>query len=347
MAFSENQVRQLYVATIDGSVNSAAQLGTIKAKADKAKETLWFEYKGAGGITATDKIKVANIVSAKSIKGEHIAVPLNRKKITINDAVVAGQDYLLRVLFRNYVGMSDEDTYLKYGMVHGVKSMTADTFYKTLAVSLAKNLSRDEMNLIKIYAHSATGAAGKFNSTTHLTEVTAQHSVSGGMDGRTNDWDDGSKTVTDIDYILLEEVEQPWVRGKIQASKIPFEVYCDSIKVDYDDVIWGTVAEDKSKVSIKSGKLLADLEYFCMGKRGDIYRGMGYPNNIETQYQVDPDKDYDILDITYFYAGDNEDVQKSQKTITIVSDNHTTSQIMKAILADIKSVAGITIADLA
>ena len=52
--------------------------------------------------------------------------------------------------------------------------------------------------------------------------------------------------------------------------------------------------------------------------RGDMYRGIGFPNNTVTSYLVDPSKVYYTFDIHYAYVGDNESVQKSEKDITIV-----------------------------
>jgi len=49
---------------------------------------------------------------------------------TVNSgAPVAGQDYILRLAFRNYIGLSEEDQYFKYGAVHAITGMTAEVFY--------------------------------------------------------------------------------------------------------------------------------------------------------------------------------------------------------------------------
>jgi hypothetical protein len=32
---------------------------------------------------------------------------------------------------------------------------------------------------------------------------------------------------------------------------------------------------------------------------------------------VDPEADYNLMDISYFYSGDNEDIQHSSKVITL------------------------------
>jgi hypothetical protein len=79
---------------------------------------------------------------------------------------------------------------------------------------------------------------------------------------------------------------------------------------------------------IKNGKKVADMEYFSMGERGDIYRNAGWPNVTKTQYLVDPSLDYDVYDIHYAYVGSNEAVQKSEKDITIAVPTSASSSFM-------------------
>ena len=69
--------------------------------------------------------------------------------------VLPNQDYILRIELTNYVGVSPEDShYWKYGMVHTTSSMTAANFYKKLAESILKNMSREAVNFVKLLAVS-------------------------------------------------------------------------------------------------------------------------------------------------------------------------------------------------
>ena len=81
-----------------------------------------------------------------------------------------------------------------------------------------------------------------------------------------------------------------------------------------------------------------------MGERADIYRGVGFPNNIPTKYMVDASKEYHVLDIHYAYVGSNESVQKSEKDITIVCADM--AELNKIITA-VNGATGLTIASLA
>ena len=130
--FSTNQARQLYVAEAlkPSNVISTDAVGSIAVKSDTAKNHLYFEYMGAGGMLRSDLIDIKNIMYAKATDADDLAHELAKYKVTLDPTVnggspVAGQDYILRIAFRNYIGMSEEDQYFKYGMVHASAGLTA------------------------------------------------------------------------------------------------------------------------------------------------------------------------------------------------------------------------------
>lgn len=340
--FSTNQVRQLYVAkvldntySVDGKtwtpVSKAA--GTIGVKSDTAKTHLYFNYIGAGGQTRSDLIDIKNILYAKATDADDMAQELKSVTVTLDKDVnggapVAGQDYILRIAFRQYVGMSDEDQYYKYGMVHAYAGMTASNFYKELALSLAKNFSRETVPLVK-FALLQTGSNKVYvDATTKKEDLTETY-----------------------ESIIIEEVEQPWRLGIMEQVPVYFEVQPTTITVNGDERIWGTAKEIETNITINNGKKIADLEYFCMGERGDIYRGVGFPHNIPTTYLVDPNIKYNVIDIHYAYVGSNESVQKSEKTITLVvpkegEKNNMSNALANDIIKAINDATGLSIAEL-
>ena len=89
---------------------------------------------------------------------------------------------------------------------------------------------------------------------------------------------------------------------------------------------WGTVSDVTSVAVgyIKNGKRIADLEYFCMGERADLYRNVGWPNVVETEYVITPTEartnEYDVIDIHYFYQGEGLNNDYSEKVITFVGE---------------------------
>lgn len=323
--FSVNQVRQLYVATAFKTPHVLASdaAGSIAVKNDTAKSHLYFEYKGADNLMRSDLIDTKNILYAKATDATAMAHDLKSVTIALDSNVnggapVAGQDYILRIAFKQYVGMSDEDQYFKYGMVHAYAGMNASEFYKVLAVSLAKNFSREVVPLIKIEIKTAS-------KTTEVTPTTKVADLTGTYTG-----------------VVITEVEQPWRLGVMAQTPVYFTVQSVPVTVNGDERYWATLTESTSG-SIGNGKTIADLEYFCMGERGDMYRQVGWPHNIPTTYLVDPAKAYCVFDIHYAYVGSNESVQKSEKTITIVCADKAE---LNKVIAAFNTATGLSIATL-
>lgn len=340
--FSENQVRQLYVAKElkSPSVIATDKAGAIAVKNDNTKTHMYFEYMGAGGMTRSDLIDIKNILSVKATDADVLVHNLAKYKLTLDKGVnggepVAGQDYLLRIAFRNYIGLSEEDQYFKYGMVHAVSGMTASDFYKTLVLSLVKNFSREEEGLLKFYLETGGVDAGTVAGTP--TEVTK--------------YSDVSKLNGTYTGIVIEEAPQEWILGVMEQVPVNFTLQPDTIIANGDERIWGTAMKVASTNSITNGHKIADLEYFCMGERGDQYRMVGFPNVIRTKYLVDSELKYNVIDIHYFYAGSNEGVQKSEKTITLVmpkvgDNNSVSNKLANDIIDKINTATGLSIAKL-
>lgn len=332
--FSTNQVRQLYVAKALKTSNVLASdaAGSIAVKNDTAKNHLYFGYKGADNLMRSDLIDIKNILYAKATDADDMAHELKAVTVTldseVNAAPVAGQDYVLRIAFKQYVGMSDEDQYFKYGMVHAYAGMTASDFYKKLALSLAKNFSREIVPLVKFVLTNSDDEAVPVDATTKESSLTETYKA-----------------------LVIDEVEQPWRLGIMEQTPVYFEVQPVPITVNGDERIWGKVEDTEPAGTIANGKKIADLEYFCMGERGDMYRGIGYPNNIPTTYLVDPTIKYNVIDIHYAYVGSNESVQKSEKTITLVvpkvgANNKASNALANSIISAINTATGLTIATL-
>ena len=333
--FSTNQVRHLYVANelqSDG-VSVGDALGAISVGVDTSKKHLYFNVVGADGITRSDLIDIDKIEYVKATDASSMAHKLDAYKVVLDASVnsgnpVAGQDYILRLAFRQYVGISEEDQYFKYGAVHAHAGMTASDFYKKLAISLVKNFSREVYPLVKFNLATAS-------TPVEVTVTTKEADLTGTYTG-----------------VIITEVEQPWVLGKISQTFVPFTVMPTFIYVDKDEVIWGTVTKEDSKATVGNGKQIADLEYFCLGERGDVYRGMGYPHNIPTTYLVDSTKAYNLIDIHYYYSGSNESVQKSEKTITLAipkvgESDSASNALANSIITAINTATGLTIPTLA
>lgn len=321
--FSTNQARHLYVVTAEGTVTDGVAAGTIEVKNDTDKTHLYFKYMGKGGQVRSDLIDIKNILSAKAVDASKYARELKAVEVTISNEPIPGQDYILKIAFRQFAGMSDEDIYTKFGMVHATTGMTASKFYVALAESLVKNFSRELTKLVKFSLVDAEGSE-EVTTTTDFKTLANTGNYTG---------------------LLITEVEQEWTLGIKPQVPVYFDVYPGTVISEGDEVCWGEVEElaaeaDDATAYVQNGKSIADLEYFCMGERGDQYRGIGWPNSIVTEYMVDPTKSYHTIDIHYAYVGSNESVQKSEKDITIVCDKVET---VNSIITKINTATGLTI----
>lgn len=335
-AFSVHQVRQLYVANAyKNNLNALKDAGDITVVKKDADDSIYFQYKGALlDNMRSDLIKVDNITNLTATKAEDMAIKLKGYSLVLDPKVnggqpVAGQEYILRLAFREFVGMSEADQYFKYGMVHAYSGLSASDFYKEMALSVAKNLSKDITALVDVYLYNGS-VETKVEASTKKESLTGTYTA-----------------------IRFAEAVQPWHLGTMPQAVIPFEVQPVDVLVDGDYRIWGKVESYDTKASLPEGQLIADLEYFCMGERGDQYRNMGWPNVIPTKYLVDPSKKYDVINIHYFYQGDGISVQKSEKDIQIVvprpgeGDYTNVNALITAIKAVVPSEVGKSLKELA
>ena len=408
--FSTNQVRQLYVANALGTVKDGVAAGTIEVKSDTDKTNLYFKYMGPGGQVRSDLVDIKNISYIKVTDATKMVSPLSKYKVVLDSSVNsgaprAGEDYILRIAFRNFVGLSEEDQYFKYGAVHAVSGMTAAQFYSILAKSLKQNMAREISPLVNVSLAGTKAVA--VMSTNNGVTVTAKES---GVDGNnikfavasiaastagvvvteasgvktiTASLTGAKKTIGDLadlvaadpiasklvvitgtvgtavaaettavalttgstTGVIIEETEQPWVLGTMQQESLKFTVQPTTINDGTEERIWGVVSTETSTTSLKNGKKIADMEYFYMGERGDQYRGIGWPNVIKTTYLVDPSVEYNTIDIHYAYQGSGEDIQKSEKDITLVVPK-VDNTLVNSIVSAINTATGLTIATL-
>jgi hypothetical protein len=311
--FSVNQVRHLYVAK--SSSTNLENPGDIKFTVSPDKKSIWFTVMGPNkDVTRTDIIDFDKILDAKMTEVDDGARSLKQAVVTLSTEAkdstgsgpIAGQDYILRILFRNYLSSSGNDNYIKYGVVHATANMSTSDFYKKMAMSLAKNFSREETKLLKFMV------GGK--------EITASTKL--------EDLEDITAS-----EITLIEVDQPYTVGLKSSCGLQFDVMPAELTVDGGEIVWGNVVYSNSgEAAIANGRVYAELEHFTMGDRGDNRRNVGFPYVVPTKYMVDPELNYASINIHYAYIGSNESAQKSEKDITIISpDESIIEQIAKEI----------------
>ena len=330
---SDNQFRNLYVMNAyKESESTFDKVGDITLKVDTVKKFMYFVYKDTEDILTSDIIDIKNILYVKSTSATDMDRKLNSQSVTLNENPISGQDYVLNIEVRNFVALGDDSTHIKFGAVHAVKGMTKSTFYKAMAVNLAKNLSREPSPILNVSLIKHDNTSTNTTDTTSTTDTKVAVLVNGKMQNLTAL--ESTETYTSI---IIDEVEQPWRRGVAQVEPVNFNTTCGTILIDGDDVIWGTV-EKKTGTTIHNGKQIADMEWFYHGTRGDIYREATYPDNFSFKPLVDETKAYYVLDIHFAYVGPGVEVAKSERTITVVCADETN---FNKLIAEIKKVTGV------
>lgn len=319
--FSTNQVRHVYVANSLKSnaagVTNLGDLAVIQAKDHNGTATKGFYLltKGYGGLTRSDIVeegKIEYITSTAAAKMAH-----KKKQYTLSlksdaslwssnavTAKFANQDILVRMYFKQYISIGEEDTYQKYGVVHTYTGMTKAQFIQTLYESLEANMSREADKMVEFELTGASNGVASNSST-----------------------------------IVIKEKEPDWVLGVRQQAWTNFEVTASKAEIDGAEVnvfttdTNGFIPSDFNGGTVSNSKVIADLEYFAMGDRADIYRNLGWPNVRPSKLLVDAEaaNGYDLVDIVYYFSGPVEDVQRSRKQMTIVAPAGSGAAIKTAI----------------
>nr|DAG90182.1 MAG TPA: Structural protein [Crassvirales sp.] len=320
---SLRQNRQFYVANkLVTDATALANKGEIKVKSigDIEKE-VYFEVLGPDTVLKSDYIQVKNITAAKAIKAVDMETPMKKVLVTLDSSVnggtpVVGQDYILRINLRQFYNMSDQDQYFKDAAVRAIKGMTAKQFYEAMEKALNLCFSRE------------VGANAKSNP-----YLTFSSSAAG---------------------LVIEEKPQSWHLGTEAQERVYFDVVPTTIYCDGADLIWGSVADQTASTKIGNGKKIADLEYFLLGERGDQYRKIGWPNDVETVGMVDPTNTYDVFEIHYAFTDTGVNSYRSEKDITIAvptavkadSDGGADYTVINAIIGAFNTATGLNVATL-
>ena len=332
--FSVNQVHQFYFGSAyNASVTAGSDAGTIgavKAITEGQDKEFYFLVKGADTVLKSDFIQLKNLNCIKAYKASDMVIPMKKIKVVLDSSInsgnpIAGQDYILGINFKNFFSSGDDSQYYKDCAVHATAAMEADKkeFYKAMVAALNAAFARE-------YGATATSNPYlEFSAGTPASE----------------------------DGIYIQEKPQEWQLGTKKARRIYFDVFPGTVYTGGDDVIWGTQTDlTPAKAdavvgtnAIGNGQQIADLEWFCMGERGDQYRGVGWPNVIPTKYLVDPTKQYNVLEFHYAFTDTGVNSYRTEKEITVVfplgATDHEYDQI-NAFIGAINSATSLSIATL-
>ena len=253
----------------------------------KGDDGFYIVFKNADGDSIrTDNI--TNIISGTSTSAFDTRYTPKILQITSKaSTITVDKNYMLKISYREWLAGSVDIPYNEYADVKATSTVPSD-LYKALAVQLYKNTVKQGIIDVYLYDGSAYKKIDASDTVDNLTGT----------------------------YVNLSIVEarQPWALGRIAEEKV--RLSADNIIAD-----WANVEEPLvypgSFTAWGNGREVADLEHFCIGERGDQYRFMGYPYVTPTKGMIDPNEEYDLVNIHYAYTGGNESVQKSEKDLTI------------------------------
>ncbi len=315
--YSENSVKHVIVANAADAVTvvdvatgkPVVASGATAAQVNAADvKSFYFNYLNAEGqkvfsdIIEKDKLRKYSKATYKAPTQRAVTIDF------VEDVLTPNTEYMLRILIREVMSGSVEDTLNGVASVVTSSSADAATLLKDLTSGFKKDIER-------MY-----GVAGKaFNKM---------------------DWPVLEVTETATGIVIKEVAPEykPWILGKVQLTSYNFEVLPspqatltatgNTANESFDWVVKkGNLYSSVVGGSLGNGygKVAADQEFFYHGEIGDVYRGVNYPYNITTMYMIDPAKNYDTIDLSFYFRGVGTSPQASEKQLLLFCA-HATSE---------------------
>ena len=334
--FSENAVRHVIVA------KAVSDIDVIDLKTGKvvdgssvtydSVDKFYIQYKNSEGVKVKSDIIEKDKV--RFYKAAHYVAPTQRT-VTIKvkkDELTANTEYSLRVLIREVMSGSQEDQMV------GIVSVT------TSSASDPAALSKEVTDGLAAQLNKMYGLSGKkYNKLDWPLLVAGGETAVGDVGGTAN-------------TLVIKEVAndlKPWIIGKVQLRSYNFDVYPMPVisvsptgNTNFENYDWLDITDADAGLYAKTeggslghgeGKVAADLEYFYHGEIGDFYRMNNYPYNITTHYMVDIAKDYDTVDLAFFYRGDATSPQASEKQLLILCEKADSAESLGTVATKINT----------
>jgi len=366
-AYSQNQVRDIIIASAEATESTAAtfvstasnlEARVLKVDGSNVPSTTEDFYvinkRSDGTIKRSDVIPYGNVNYLK--KTAPVSEVYKATEITIPSGLAAGTVARLDFVFYNWGSASFEDQYFKLAVYDVLTGDTTNTIANGLLKSLGYNFMREEpvqstTTAISTYAY-VTQYSGVDDATAEGNAVSGEGSltlhdyvrVTGDTIDAIYEFTAAGGSVFANDFTKVADYSEFTIKDNpyFTFSKSMATGGAVSIKITAkaQEFVLGTQVVTEPVINPASGRHVADMEWFFRGNTGDFYRGMGYPNNFENVYDASVSTDYYILEIGFFYQGQNEAVQKSNKQLTIAVSDKTAANNL---LADIQTATGITI----
>ena len=305
--FTSNQVNHVYVAkAVCDSVAGLTNPGDIFVGKTGTNE-LYFVYKNAdGGIVRSDLIPLKNVMWANVIKGTDSSQKRALKKFEIGIHSLVDSD----------VDKTALTVVLEKTLHNGI-----ETVYRKTATVLVKTTTiADVVDALK------NAIDNSFSRDDYVKDDFTITTTGSGT----------SKKVV----ITEKSQSSKYKKGTYANEAVNFNVFT------YDVEKMTVTGPTDTTDYIYNSYDIADLEYFALGERGDLYRNVGWPNSFpsKTLAEVGDSVSYGALRIHFAFTDSNEGVQKSEKDITIVfkEDASTPAVAGTALAANAAGTEGIS-----
>jgi len=253
-----------------------------------------------GNIEATEVVKASNVEYVSSAKAEDLRIVLRKATIKLSDEVELED---LKGMHLTVIVQLHEFMGLDY----------SESYPIIVDVVVTKAMSESAEKLYEAIAKELEGSLLAF-------QQNKPFAVESSADG-----------------VVIKQVPQRWVLGKMEADPIHFDVTCSVVPTFLDPRVfadWATVTVEESGEYITGDYRIADLERYSFGERGDVMRESAWPYNYDPQPLVKPEAgkyQYGMMTVRYFYRGSAEDVQKSPRDLHIAGSDGDVETLKSAV----------------
>lgn len=293
MILSTNQNRQFYVVT-KVVTDTPKNEGELQMGETKDGKQIFFKHYGKGGLTRTDLIDVEKVCYAKLTSRTDMQRKTKQAVVTLSKDVNEGAP------------IAGQDYVLRIQVNNYMCPSDASVLIRSGVVHAKKDMTASEF-------YKAMAKSLELNFARDPQPLLT-------FEG------------TDAGVTIKEVKDQPWRLGVLSQEPVNFLIIPTEVRFDGEDVIWGETEYSESDEYVGNGRQIADIEYYCQAERGDMFRNMGWPNNIDVKYMVNSDKEYDLIDLHYFFNDSGIQVHKSEKDITFACEDAAVATAIKTAL---------------
>lgn len=379
---SQKPIRDLIVidavaseTTINSFLDTADALEGRVLKADGSASPTGEESFKIVAKRKDGNLKVSEVVNTKKVTRLTKTEPktdVNRSySIEIPSGITAGELLRISIVLSNWGSLSMDNEYFKYGNYKVFSTDSIEDIANGLLTSLSNNFEKEQPKTFKrvsvkkynavSFSSKAAAVSGKSSLTDgELLEITGTgagvyrvvdktastfDAIVSGMIGTqgtlmlpTNPLFTFTKTGSgDSCRIVITEVPQPQVVGKKPGRHLEFYVTSSFTE---------NITFTNRVINPCGGKTLKELEWFCAGNTGDIYREMGFPYNLPPmELGIEESASYYVINLGY-YNGDGRSnaVSKSPRDVQIAIKDKAAAN---TILQQITTATGITVSNFA